>query len=177
MPGQLAGEGTGRVIVLEVTGVPAPKGSGRAMLIGGKARHVPSGSSANQRALRAWTNAITAAFDALPERPAPIAGRPLRVAIAFRFARPDSHFGTGRNADRLKPSAPERPTSKPDVDKIARSTLDALTGLAFDDDARIVELVVSKGYAETIEGYGTMTGWSGARITVEEWGPASGGAT
>lgn len=155
------------MIVLEVTGVPAPKGSGRAILIGGKARHVPSGSNANRNALRDWDRAIRAAFKT-NEQPALVA-QPLRVTLAFRFARPNSHFGTGRNADTLKPSAPARPTGKPDVDKLARATLDSLTGLAFDDDSRIVELVVSKEYADTVEGYGTMTGWSGARITVEKW--------
>lgn len=36
------------VIRLEVLGEPAPKGSGRAILIGGKARHVPSGSNARK---------------------------------------------------------------------------------------------------------------------------------
>lgn len=164
------------MVVLEVTGVPAPKGSGRAMLIAGRARHVPSGSSANQRALRAWDKAVKAAAQELDQRSqltAFPAETPLRVSIAFRFARPDCHFGTGRNADKLKPSAPARPMGKPDVDKLARATLDSLTGIVFYDDSRIVELTASKEYAETVEGYGTMTGWSGARITVEEWKPVA----
>lgn len=159
------------MITLEVTGTPASKGSGRAILIGGRARHVPSGSNANRDALRAWDKAIKLAINALDKFEA-IVDKPLAVTIAFRFARPDGHFGTGKNADKLKPSAPARPTVKPDVDKLARATLDSLTGLVFDDDSRIVQLTVSKSYAETVEGYGTMTGWSGAHITVDEWRPA-----
>jgi Holliday junction resolvase RusA-like endonuclease len=151
------------VIALEVRGVPASKGSGRAILIAGRARHVPSGSSANQRALRAWDNAIKAACRANgPD--APISDTPLAVSLTFRFPRPRGHYGTGRNADRLKPSAPLRPTSKPDADKIARSTLDSLTGLAFDDDSRVVELIVKKWYARNADEVG-------ASILVEEWRP------
>lgn len=170
----LVGKVFGR-ITLEVLGVPAPKGSGRAMLIGGIARHVPSGSSANQRALRAWDNAVKAAcqaqidrsvFTAFPEE------TPLRVSIAFRFTRPNAHYGTGRNADRLKAGAPLRPTGKPDVDKLARSTLDSLTGLAFYDDSRIVELTVSKVYADAIDPLVRPSfDAPGAVIEIEEWKP------
>jgi Holliday junction resolvase RusA-like endonuclease len=151
------------MIALEVRGIPASKGSGRAILIGGRARHVPSGSSANQRALRAWDNAIKAACRANgPD--APISGAPIAVSLTFRFPRPRGHYGTGRNSDKIKTSAPLRPTTKPDVDKIARSTLDSLTGLAFDDDSRVVELTVKKWYARWDDDIG-------ASILIEEWRP------
>lgn len=151
------------MIALEVRGVPAPKGSGRAMIVGGRAVHVPHGSSVNARALRAWHNAVKAACEA--NGPAtPISDTPLAVSMSFRFARPRGHYGTGRNADNLKPGAPLRPTTKPDADKIARSTLDSLTGLAFDDDSRVVELSVKKWYARDATEVG-------ASILVEEWRP------
>lgn len=41
-----------------------------------------------------------------------------------------------------------RPTKKPDADNIAKAVLDALNGLAYHDDAQVVELHVSKAYAE-----------------------------
>lgn len=42
----------------------------------------------------------------------------------------------------------EQPNVKPDIDKLCRSTLDALTvGKAIDDDARIIQLTASKTYA------------------------------
>lgn len=151
------------MIALEVRGIPASKGSGRAIMISGRARHVPSGSSANQRALRAWDNAIKAACVANGPA-APISNTPLAVSLTFRFPRPRGHYGTGCNADKLKASAPLRPTTKPDVDKIARSTLDSLTGLAFDDDSRVVELTVKKWYARDAKEIG-------ASILVEEWQP------
>jgi crossover junction endodeoxyribonuclease RusA len=143
------------------------------MLIGGMARHIPSGSSANQRALRAWDNAIKAACQAQIDRSvftAFPAETPLRVSIAFRFARPNNHYGTGGNANKLKANSPARPTGKPDVDKLARSTLDSLTGLAFYDDSRIVELTVSKGYADAFDPTVRPSFTApGAVIQIEEW--------
>ena len=41
---------------------------------------------------------------------------------------------------------------KPDCDNIAKSILDALNGIAYDDDAQIVSLDVSKLYSDTEEG-------------------------
>ena len=49
-----------------------------------------------------------------------------------------------------KPKSVSRaqPNVKPDIDKLCRSTLDALTvGKAIDDDARILQLIASKTYA------------------------------
>ena len=41
---------------------------------------------------------------------------------------------------------------KPDCDNIAKSILDALNGIAYDDDSQIVELVVRKCYSGSGEG-------------------------
>ena len=62
--------------------------------------------------------------------------------------RPKSHFGTGRNAGKLKPSAPKYPAVKPDVDKLSRAVHDALTiANVIDDDSRIVIDHNEKHYA------------------------------
>lgn len=147
------------MIAFDVLGMPAPKGSNRAMLIGGKARFVPGGSKANQHRLKGWDACVRAdALEALgPCLEPKFIGRPLRVELHFRMARPSGHWGKRG----LKPSAPIAPATKPDADKLARATLDSLTGLAFDDDSRIVELLVSKSYA--------APGQEGARIVVQEW--------
>ena len=73
---------------------------------------------------------------------------PVMVRLGFYFARPKGHYGTGRNADRLKPAAPVLMTSMPDVDKLARCALDALMGVVIYDDAQVVHLVAEKGYGE-----------------------------
>ncbi len=63
---------------------------------------------------------------------------PLVVQVTFGFERPTGHYGTGRNAHVLKPSAPIAPSVKPDTDKLLRTTLDGMNGIVFDDDARVV---------------------------------------
>lgn len=134
------------MIAIEVLGEPAPKGSMRAMLVRGRPMMIPGGSAANQRALNAWTKAIRDRVgEALGATSTPaFVEQPLEVHLLFRLERPTTHHG----ARGLKPSAPLHPIAqRDDIDKLARSTLDALTGLLFDDDGRIVTLLVSKQYA------------------------------
>lgn len=51
----------------------------------------------------------------------------------------------------------ERPTNKPDIDNMVKLVGDALNGIVWRDDSQIVELQVSKAYAET----------AATRLTVE----------
>jgi Holliday junction resolvase RusA-like endonuclease len=60
----------------------------------------------------------------------------LELAIAFELPRPPSHW---LRPGALKRSAPRAPTSKPDLSKLIRAVEDALTGVVYDDDARIVQ--------------------------------------
>lgn len=46
-----------------------------------------------------------------------------------------------------------RPTKKPDTDNIAKSICDALNGIAYYDDAQVVDLTVSKYYSEEPKAY------------------------
>lgn len=73
----------------------------------------------------------------------------LQVEVTFYLPRPRGHYGTGRNATTLKPSAPTRPWTKPDLDKLLRSTLDALgeAGL-WADDSRVAVVLAEKQYAD-----------------------------
>lgn len=88
----------------------------------------------------------------------PYAG-PVKVAATFIYARPGSHYGTGRNSDTLKPSAPVFKDSAPDLDKLQRAVGDALEAAGIIvNDSRIVAWDTSKIY-------GPMAATS---ITVEE---------
>lgn len=73
---------------------------------------------------------------------------PVRLTLTFFRPRLGSHFGTGRNAGRLKDSAPEHPTTKPDVLKLARAVEDALTKVVWGDDAQIVDERLVKAWGE-----------------------------
>lgn len=141
----------------EVRGTPAPKGSARAIMRGGFARLVPSSSDVNRAMQANWVAAVRRAA-----RDVPLIAGAVWVSIVFRLERPQSHYGTGKNAHRLKPSAPTWPTTKPDIDKLARCTLDALTEVAFEDDSCIANLHVGKEYA-------TPSQPEGALIVIGSW--------
>lgn len=69
---------------------------------------------------------------------------PLYLAVTFRRPRPKGHYGTGRNAGKLKPSAPRFPTTRPDTVKLVRAVEDALTGVVWKDDSQIVHHLLFK---------------------------------
>ena len=71
---------------------------------------------------------------------------PLFVRAVFYQERPGAHFGTGRNAELIKQSAPAFPMTRPDVLKMMRGVEDALTSVVYIDDSRIVDEVLSKRY-------------------------------
>lgn len=143
------------MIEFDVVGTPAPQGSKRGFVnkYTGKVAMVESSSER----VKSWRSDVRdAALKVAPD----IAPRgPVAVRLWFRVARPRGHYGTGRNAESVKPSAPYHPAVKPDLDKIVRATLDALTGVLFADDCQVVDLTTAKRYAD-----GERTG---ARIVVE----------
>ena len=71
---------------------------------------------------------------------------PMRVGMRFHFARPKSHFKG--NGVALSKSAPEEATSHGlgDLEKLARSVNDALSGVLFHDDRQVVEMHLAKCY-------------------------------
>lgn len=78
----------------------------------------------------------------------PLTG-PVSVALTFEMPRAKKHFRTGRNADLLRDGAPQEHDISEDVDNLAKAVLDAMTNAGFwDDDRRVVELLVRKRWAE-----------------------------
>lgn len=90
----------------------------------------------NSKAKKQWANAVaTAAAEAMNgDR---LLTQPVKLTVAFFFSRPKGHFGTGRNAGRLKNSAPDFHAQTPDLDKLYRCLGDALTGIVIQDDKQI----------------------------------------
>lgn len=129
---------------IRVVGTPKPQGSHRAFINQKTGRaHVTDDNAKT----KTWKQDVrAAAIDALAGRP-PMDG-PVEVTVAFAMPRPGYHFGSGRNAGVLKATAPMYVDKKPDIDKLTRSTLDALTeARVFKDDAQVAALNVVKGYA------------------------------
>jgi Holliday junction resolvase RusA-like endonuclease len=69
---------------------------------------------------------------------------PLKVTLTFYRVRPQSHIG----ATGLSKHGRETPypITKPDAGKLARGTIDAMTGVIYRDDAQIVEEISIKRY-------------------------------
>lgn len=87
------------------------------------------------------------------------AGEPVFVALFFYLGRPGSHYRTGRFSHLLRKDAPWWPlaggtaASDPrsnvgDSDNYAKAVLDEMNGICFHDDAQVVELSVTKLYAD-----------------------------
>jgi crossover junction endodeoxyribonuclease RusA len=78
----------------------------------------------------------------------PILGA-VELRLGFDLPRPAGHYGTGRNAAVLKPSAPVHPITVPDLDKLVRCVSDAITDARlWADDSQVVSLVTAKRYGE-----------------------------
>lgn len=130
------------MIAFHVPGVPVSQGSMKAFVVNGRAR-VTHSNSPELREYRA--RVAYGAKDIGLE----VVDGPIAMEIRFFLQRPKGHFGTGRNAGHVKDSAPDYPTTKPDLDKCVRAVLDSLTGVAYRDDSQVVDLTVSKDYADT----------------------------
>jgi len=125
-----------------VPGIPAPGGSKQPFIsrTTGKALAIDDCKrNPDWRAMVGWAG--------VEHCKALLAG-PLRVEFYFIMPRPQSHFGSGKNAGKLKASAPEYHTTRPDTTKLIRAAEDALTGIAWRDDAQIAHQIGEKHYGE-----------------------------
>ena len=124
-----------------VPGVPVPKGS---------LRHVGGGRLIESaKGLADWRKAIADAAWTYRLQREPFDG-PVQVTLGFHLPRPQSHFkANDRNRDR-KADAPLFPAKKPDLDKLVRAVLDALTDSGiWRDDSQAVSIAAAKVYADT----------------------------
>ncbi len=87
---------------------------------------------------------------------------PVQLELQFFFQRPKSHYGTGKKAECVKSSAPHYHAQKPDATKLIRAVEDALTGLAWHDDAQVCRQIVEKHWC----GPGTLM--PGVWIRIQE---------
>ena len=74
---------------------------------------------------------------------------PIRLRLKFFFSRPKSHYGTGKNAQTLKDSAPLVHVSKPDCDNLQKFVMDALNKVFWADDSLIYSIEAIKYYSDT----------------------------
>lgn len=112
---------------------PAPQGS---------KTHVGNGIMREScQRVKPWRFAVSQAALATGE---PMMDGAVSVLITFLFPRLKGHFDTKGN---LRKDAPFFKTSRPDLDKLCRSTLDGITNVLIKDDSQVVTLIATKQYA------------------------------
>lgn len=120
---------------LFVPGVPAPQGS---------KRHVGRGIMVeSSKEVGPWRERIALAAH---QQGCPLVGGAVELELDFVMPRPKS-APKSRTPDAVK---------RPDIDKLARAVLDALTGVVLADDSQVVRLTVVKRIAEIAEATGVQ---------------------
>lgn len=76
---------------------------------------------------------------------------PLRIDCEFVFDRPKSHYGTGRNAGKIKQSSPQYHVIKPDKDNLEKFVFDCMEGVVFHNDSQVYAGETVKRYADVGE--------------------------
>jgi Holliday junction resolvase RusA-like endonuclease len=120
------------VIEIRVYGAPAPQGS---------KRHVGQGIMLEMsQKVKPWREAVKwAVFEQSEKQPVWRIAGPVSIEITFTLPKP-------KKIPKNRSAFPDR---KPDIDKLCRSTFDALTEVgAIEDDARIVECVCRKVFPD-----------------------------
>lgn len=123
-----------------VAGLPVPQGSKKIVRCGAHPIMVEA-----SKGLMPWRQQVSAtARCRAPERPRP---GPVEVRLDFFMRAPKT---------KIPVSCPKRrdaaglawPTTRPDIDKLSRGILDALTGIFWEDDSQVVRLIAEKHFAE-----------------------------
>ena len=138
-----------RTITFEVLGTPAPKGAMTAFPIrkaGALTGRVAVTARSSERQ-REWTNRVLSVVRGIAED-VELLDEPVVVTMRFYMPKPKA-------APKRRRTWPDR---APDIDKLARLVLDAMTGTLLADDARVVELHVGKDYPDN--------GWTGVEVLV-----------
>src|SRR5882724_2709257 len=126
-----------------VLGEPIPQGSLKAFVPKGWKRPI---LTSDNKKTKPWRQEIgQMCLECLKGESAAGRGVPMRLLVAFYFSRPKS----------VKSLAEK--TTKPDLDKLVRAVLDALTGIAYEDDSQVTEIMASKQYGYPARAEITLT--------------------
>jgi crossover junction endodeoxyribonuclease RusA len=124
---------------ITVYGRPAQQGSSKAFIVRDRRTHKPRAivTSDNRTELQAWREAVrteaqTEAIDRAGYRDTGAVG----LRITWRLPRP------------ARAKAGDLPATRPDIDKLERAILDALTGTWYRDDGQVTDVEKRKRYAE-----------------------------
>jgi Holliday junction resolvase RusA-like endonuclease len=133
------------ILAFTVYGLPQSKGSMKPRIVRTKdGRQIPIVTDSN-RGVRSWEQLIKAAASqtiaTFPHNDWRLFALGVRLSIAFYLPRPQKY-----DAPKYRGAFVPHCTA-PDLDKLARAVLDALTAIVYHDDKQVTELVAAKYYA------------------------------
>lgn len=127
-----------------VAGTPQTQGSMRGFVVGNRAV-----LTSTNKQLKPWRATVAAAAREAGWGDELLDG-PVRLVVSFWILRPRGHF---KAQGILRSNAPTHPHKHVgDLDKLVRAIGDALTGIVWTDDRRIVAIHASKHYEVEQEG-------------------------
>lgn len=130
----------GNEIALAIPIAPEPKARPRFAVVHG---HV---ETYTPKKTKSYENFVAAFYKAAAKGFKFEKGIPLTVTILFAMEIPTSKTKKVKNQ---MADGNIKHTVKPDLDNLVKSILDGLNGIAWHDDAQIVQLNVSKSYSES----------------------------
>ena len=124
-----------------VPGIPVAKGSAKAFYNKKAGKIVVMQDNRSRQ--KPWASMISYTAQ---ESGVQIVDGPVVLSLTFNMPRPKSHYGSGKNSAVLKLGSPTYHTSVPDLDKLVRCVMDALTGIAWHDDKQVASIRTAKRY-------------------------------
>ena len=133
-----------------VYGTPIPQGSMKGFIMskGRGGKPYVAITSANAK-VAPWRQEIAQA--AIEAKVPHVDRGPVKLTVLFAVPRPAS-----------RPKKYTAPDKRPDLDKLVRAVLDALTSIAFRDDAQVIEISARKAYRKPVGATITVTPLAGA---------------
>lgn len=125
------------MITFTVFGIAQPKGSTRAFVPKGWKRPIVTTDNPKSKG---WQQLVAEAASRALNGTGVLFEGAIRLDVEFYLPRPKSL--PRRTTDHLK---------KPDLDKLVRSSKDALTGVVWRDDAQVIDLHARKRYSDSGE--------------------------
>lgn len=122
-------------LTFRVSGLPVAKGSLRAFLPKGTTRPILTSTSRNLKSWEQNIHSTAVAAARLANWSVPDRAIPIGVSVSVALPRPKSL--TKNQIDHVK---------KPDLDKLIRAVLDALTGIGYEDDSQVMLIDATKRY-------------------------------
>lgn len=137
----MAGE---RSVSFDVRGAPVPQGSVVAYAAKRKdGSHYGVVHYAVGTKLHAWRRAVSVAARA--EWGDELTFHHVTLDLLFHIKRPNSHF-VGLHGDIQPRYINARPDNPPDLDKLVRAVMDALTDIVYGDDSQVTSICAEKIY-------------------------------